>query len=90
MFEWTSSEFHRALHSLLEKAGMDPDEAKSFTSHAFRRGSAADVLASHGLAAMLQHGEWSSVRCATSYASRDEMDRKGMADWVAELSEDDE
>ena len=38
----------------------------------FRRGSGVDILESHGVAAMVAHGEWADPRAARPYASADE------------------
>ena len=59
----------------------------SFTTHCFRRGSAVDVLESHGLQAMLAFGQWRSPQAATPYATAGEQTAVGLA--LAEASGDD-
>lgn len=63
-----------------------------WTSHAFRRGGAVDILQSKGVQAMLQHGEWAAEASAHSYASLDEVDTQKLKtvclSWP-DLSDDD-
>ena len=89
LFAMSSVEFHSRFRALLAAAGVPADLCVQYTSHAFRRGVAADVLERHGLQAMLAVGQWQSPRSASHYASWDEMDRHAVGTLVAEASDDD-
>ena len=81
--------FTEKLRALLAEAGVPAAELPLYSSHAFRRGSAADILHAHGLNAMLHHGEWNSMQTAMHYVSKDEVDRSALGAAVAEMSDDD-
>ena len=64
---------------------------RDWTSHAFRRGSAVDILQTRGVAAMMKHGEWGSEAAAQAYATIDEMDTQKLraaCTSVVDLSDD--
>ena len=88
-FQMTPKSFHTGFRALLVQVGFHQDEALEFTSHAMRRGVAADVLGTHGLQAMLDYGDWGTQRSASHYATFDEMDQHALGTMAAELSEDD-
>ena len=90
MFAMTSAFFQARLRALLAAIGVPREVCAQYTSHAFRRSVAADILESQGLPAMLQYGQWQSVRSAMHYASSDEMDRQAVGNLTAEASEDDQ
>lgn len=67
-------------------------QAADWTSHAFRRGSAVDILQAQGVQAMMKHGEWAAEGSARAYASLDEINTEHLrAACVAmiDLSDDD-
>ena len=49
----------------------------------------ADILAVHGLPAMLKWGEWKTPGSASAYVTWDEMDKKAMATLIPDESDDD-
>ena len=79
------------LRFVLLETGEVVGNLPLWTSHCFRRGSAADVLRAQGVKAMIDHGEWSSSRAAEPYASRDEQDAStiALASWLIDVSDED-
>ena len=61
--------------------------SSGWTSHAMRRGLAFDVLEQHGIAAMLQAGDWNSAG-AFAYASREHVEQKLFGQLFAHFSDD--
>jgi hypothetical protein len=68
--------------------GLQVRDAELHTSHCFRRGAGVDVLETHGLRAMLEHGQWSTPRAAEPYASADEQTAQAMCAGAIEFSDD--
>ena len=68
--------------------GLQVRDAELHTSHCFRRGAGVDVLETHGLRAMLEHGQWSTPRAAEPYASADEQTAQAMGVGAIEFSDD--
>ena len=79
------------LQPALLASGVPLDEIQEWTSHVFRRGSGIDVLEERGVAALLQHGDWSDKRAAEPYASADEQAAvsQAAACSLVDLSDDD-
>jgi len=71
---------------LLEHLAVE--DHSRFTSHCFRRGAAADVLEEHGLASMLNFGQWSSPGAAMPYASADEQTARALGNAVLDCSDE--
>ena len=89
LFAMPSAFFHSQLWNLLAAVGIPKEVCPEYTSHAFRRGVAVDILERQGLSAMLQYGQWQSVRSVSRYASWDEMDRQMVGTLTAEASDED-
>ena len=74
------------------ESGVPEAQLQEWTSHCFRRGSGVDVLAERGVAAMVEHGGWSSARAAEPYATADEQTDRLLSSSAAlaiDLSDDD-
>ena len=73
--EMSGPEFNNKLQRGVAEAlsASDAGYALDWTSHAFRRGSAVDILETQGVQAMMRHGEWGSEKAAHAYASLDEI-----------------
>ena len=85
-FVVSAQQMMQRVTSLLK--GLNIRDATAFTSHCFRRGAGVDVLETHGLPAMLAHGQWSSPRAAEPYASADEQTAQAMGACLIECSDD--
>ena len=79
------------LRPAIIETGVSEQQAQSWTSHCFRRGSGVDVLEAQGVAAMVRHGDWANARSAEPYASRDEQFASALAHarWAVDASDDD-
>ena len=90
-FPFSAAVFMARLRPALIQSGEAPATIADWTSHCFRRGSAADMLEANGVNAMLRHGEWSSPQAAEPYASRDEQQASSIAvaSWAIDASDDD-
>ena len=87
-------EFTNRLQQAADKslAVGDMGYVRDWTSHVFRRGSAADILQAKGVEAMLKHGGWRSEQSAVNYVSADELATERLRAACAamiELSDDD-
>ena len=77
--------------ALREETGMSFNDSQLWTSHASRRGGAADILhgqgvpGRRGLKDMLEDGDWSSARAAGPYTPRDEIEEVAMGELLIEL-----
>ena len=91
----TASEFNNKLQQCCSSclSARELDYVRDWTSHAFRRGGAVDILQTKGMEEMLQFGEWASVRSASSYATPDEISSQVLrmaSAAIIDLSEDED
>ena len=91
---WADSSPSTALSSfsLALKAGVGAiglEEPQAYSTHAFRRGGAQDVLAQDGLAHLLWAGGWSGdTRAALAYVSRDQIEQRLLGEILLAASDD--